>query len=562
MQFNMRKQFSGSRRTFFWLLILAFLAGFSIAKVEDISLGTVREAGRLLGFSFSQAELENMMPSVRMHRQAGEAISDARLDNSVTSALEFDPLPRGFELPVQKGDIPWELPEDVFLPENPDELAYYSIPELAALLKNREITSEELTLFFLNRLEEHGETLEGVVTITRDRALQQARKADREIAAGNYRGPLHGIPYGVKDLLAVEGYPTTWGAMPFKDQVIDYTASVVEQLDEAGAVLTAKLTMGALAMGDVWFGGKTRNPWNLEDGSSGSSAGSAAAVSAGLLPFALGTETLGSIVSPSTRCGVTGLRPTYGRVSRDGAMALSWSMDKIGPLARSAEECAMVLEVINGPDGKDRSLVDAGFNYDPDLKVTDLRVGYIAAFFEQEYPGVEADNQVLTDLSNMGVELKEVEWGFQLPVNALRIILYAESAAAFDELTVSGRDSLLVNQAMNAWPNLFRGARFIPAVDYINANRVRSLLVEEVNELMKDYDVVVTPSYGGNQLLVTNLTGHPAIAAPNGFTEGGSPLSITFLGQLYGEGKVVSLVKAWQEYSGHHAKRPPLFDPL
>jgi len=558
----MRKQFSGSRRTFFWLLILAFLAGFSIAKVEDISLGTVREAGRLLGFSFSQAELENMMPSVRMHRQAGEAISDARLDNSVTSALEFDPLPRGFELPVQKGDIPWELPEDVFLPENPDELAYYSIPELAALLKNREITSEELTLFFLNRLEEHGETLEGVVTITRDRALQQARKADREIAAGNYRGPLHGIPYGVKDLLAVEGYPTTWGAMPFKDQVIDYTASVVEQLDEAGAVLTAKLTMGALAMGDVWFGGKTRNPWNLEDGSSGSSAGSAAAVSAGLLPFALGTETLGSIVSPSTRCGVTGLRPTYGRVSRDGAMALSWSMDKIGPLARSAEECAMVLEVINGPDGKDRSLVDAGFNYDPDLKVTDLRVGYIAAFFEQEYPGVEADNQVLTDLSNMGVELKEVEWGFQLPVNALRIILYAESAAAFDELTVSGRDSLLVNQAMNAWPNLFRGARFIPAVDYINANRVRSLLVEEVNELMKDYDVVVTPSYGGNQLLVTNLTGHPAIAAPNGFTEGGSPLSITFLGQLYGEGKVVSLVKAWQEYSGHHAKRPPLFDPL
>ncbi len=557
----MRKHLSGSRRTFSWLLILAFLAGFSFAKVEDISLDTVREAGRLLGFSFSQAELENMMPSVRMHRQAGEAINDARLDNSVSSALEFDPLPRGFELPVQKGDIPWKLPEDVSLPENPEALAYYSIPELAALLKNRMITSEELTLFFLDRLEEHGETLEGVVTITRDRALQQARNADREIAAGHYRGPLHGVPYGVKDLLAVEGYPTTWGAMPFKDQVIDHTASVVEQLDEAGAVLAAKLTMGALAMGDVWFGGKTRNPWNLEDGSSGSSAGSAAAVSAGLLPFALGTETLGSIVSPSTRCGVTGLRPTYGRVSRDGAMALSWSMDKIGPIARSAEECAMVLEVINGPDGKDRSLVDAGFNYDPDLEVTDLRVGYVAAFFEEDYPGSAADNQVLTDLANMGVELKEVKWGFQLPVNALRIILYAESAAAFDELTVSGGDSLLVNQAMNAWPNLFRAARFIPAVDYINANRVRSLLVEEVNELMKDYDVIVTPSYGGNQLLVTNLTGHPAIAAPNGFTEGESPLSITFLGQLYGEGKVVSLVRAWQEHSGHHTKRPPLFDP-
>ena len=557
----MKKTLTGSRRTISWLLVLAFLAGFSFARMEDISVDTVREAGRLLGFSFSQAELEYMMPSVRMHRQAGEAISDARLDNSVSSALEFDPLPRGFELPLQKGDIPWELPDDVSLPENLKELAYYSIPELAALLKNRMITSEELTLFFLNRLEEHGGNLEGVVTITRERALQQARNADREIAAGNYLGPLHGVPYGVKDLLAVEGYPTTWGAMPFKDQVIDHTASVVRQLDEAGAVLTAKLTLGALAMGDVWFGGRTRNPWNPEDGSSGSSAGSAAVVSAGLLPFALGTETLGSIVSPSTRCGVTGLRPSYGRVSRDGAMALSWSMDKIGPIARSAEECAMVLEVINGPDGKDRSLVDAGFNYDPNLDVTDLRVGYIAAFFEEEYTGAEADNQVLTDLVNMGVELSEVEWGFHLPVNALRIILYAESAAAFDELTVSGRDSLLVNQDMNAWPNLFRAARFIPAVDYINANRVRSLLVEEVHALMADYDVIVTPSYGGNQLLVTNLTGHPAIAAPNGFTEGGSPLSITFLGQLYGEDKMVSLVRAWQDYSGHHTRRPPLFDP-
>ncbi len=557
----MKKMLSGSSRTISWLLVLAFLAGFSFAKMEDISIHTVREAGRLLGFSFSQTELENMMPTVRLHRQSGEAISEARLENSVGSALEFDPLPRGFELPVQKGDIPWELPDDVSLPENLEELAYFSIPELAVLLKNQKITSEELTLFFLDRLEEHDETIEGVVTLTRERALQQARIADREIAAGNHLGPLHGIPYGAKDLLAVEGYPTTWGAMPFKDQVIDHTASVVRQLDEAGAVLTAKLTLGALAMGDVWFGGKTRNPWNLQDGSSGSSAGSAAVVSAGLLPFALGSETLGSIVSPATRCGVTGLRPSYGRVSRDGAMALSWSMDKIGPIARSAEECAMVLEVINGPDGEDRSLVDAGFNYDPNLDVSELRVGYIAAFFEEDYTGAEQDNQVLTDLANMGIELKEVEWNFLLPANALRIILYAEAAAAFDELTVSGRDSLLVNQAMNAWPNLFRASRFIPAVDYINANRVRRLLVEEVNALMADYDVIVTPSYGGNQLLVTNLTGHPAITAPNGFTEGGSPLSITFLGQLYGEDKMVSLARAWQEYSGHHSGRPPLFDP-
>ncbi len=315
----------------------------------------------------------------------------------------------------------------------------------------------------------------------------------------------------------------------------------MQKLDEAGAVLVAKLSLGALAMGDLWFDGHTRNPWNPEQGSSGSSAGSAAAVSAGLLPFALGSETLGSIVSPSTRCGVTGLRPSWGRVSRDGAMTLSWTMDKIGPITRSAHDAAIVFDAIHGPDGKDNTLIQAGFNYDSEVDVSSLRVGYIEQLFDEDYTGKDFDSQVLADLQAMGVDLQPVDWQFALPVNALRIILYAESAAAFDELTVSGRDSLLQNQSPNAWPNFFRAARFIPAVEYINASRVRQMLVREVNALMTQYDVIVTPSFGGNQLLVTNLTGHPCVVMPNGITEAGTPSSITFLAPLFQEANLLRL---------------------
>jgi Asp-tRNA(Asn)/Glu-tRNA(Gln) amidotransferase A subunit family amidase len=494
-----------------------------------------------------------------MNRQSYEAIRGFDLDNSVAPALVFDPLPSGFKPPASVGPVMWNIPEDVFLPANLSELAFYSIPQLASLVKSRRISAEDLTLFFLDRLEKYGDTLQAVVTITRETALAQARHADREIAMGRYRGPLHGIPYGAKDLLAVEGFKTTWGAMPFKDQYKDQTATVIRKLDEAGAILVAKLTLGALAMGDIWFGGVTKNPWNLEQGSSGSSAGSASTVSAGLLPFAIGTETLGSIVSPSTRCGVTGLRPTFGRVSRSGAMALSWTMDKVGPIARSAYDCAIVLEAISGKDPGDITTVDAAYVVPPVSQIRRLRVGYIKSFFDEEYNGKENDRQVLADLQSMGIYLEEVEWEFSMPVSALRIILTAEAAAAFDELTVSKRDSLLVAQGVNAWPNTFRTARFIPAVEYINANRLRKLLIEEVYQLMKDYDVIVTPSYGGNQLLVTNLTGNPCLVAPNGFNANGSPTSISFIGNLFEEGKLVALAAAWQEFSGHHQQHPPLF---
>ena len=545
-----------------FLLGLAFMSGFAFSRMDDaINLQSVRDAMRLLGFNFSVDQTEVMMSSVRVHMQSAEAIRATELDNAVTPALFFNPLPFGFELPVFEKDSYWSYPENVTIPENRNELAFYSIPELASLLRQGLITSTELTVFFLDRIDQFKDTLEFVVTITRERAMEQAHRADQEMAAGFFRGPLHGIPYGAKDLLAVEGYKTTWGAMPFKDQEIDQTATVINKLDEAGAILVAKTTLGALAMGDVWYGGQTRNPWDPAQGSSGSSAGSASAVAAGVLPFSIGTETLGSIVSPSTRCGTTGLRPTFGRVSRHGAMALSWSMDKIGPIARSAVECAMVLEAIDGVDGHDKTLIDVGFSYDDRLGIEDLRVGYIPSFFETQSRNRAFDLQVLDDLRAMGVDLIPLEWSFALPVNALRIILQAEAAAAFDQLTTSGQDSLLVNQSPNAWPNLFRAARIIPAVEYINANRIRQMLIEEVNALMADYDVIVTPSFGGNQLLVTNLTGHPCLVAPHGLNEAGSPLSISFIGNLFEEHKLVVLARAWQEHTGHHLKRPPLFDP-
>lgn len=542
------------------LLMTAFFFGFAVARVDHpITAALIEQAGRLIGLEFAPGQNEMMVRGLETNREAYEAIRAFELNNAVAPALVFDPLPAGYQPPALQGAVQWDIPEDVALPADRNELAFFSVPELASLIRSRKISSEELTRFFLERLEKYGDTLEAVVTLTPETALAQARYADREIARGNYRGPLHGIPYGAKDLLAVEGYRTTWGAMPYKDQQIAGTATVIRKLDEAGAILVAKLTLGALAMGDIWFGGVTKNPWNLEQGSSGSSAGSASTVSAGLLPFAIGTETLGSIVSPSTRCGTTGLRPTYGRVSRQGAMALSWSMDKIGPITRSAYDCAIVLEAIAGKDPGDVTTMDAGFTVPEASELQNFRVGYIKEFFDADYPGKENDRQVLADLQAMGIALEEVEWNFSVPVSALRIILTAEAAAAFDELTVSGRDSLLVAQGPNAWPNTFRVARFTPAVEYINANRLRRILVEEVYALMKEYDVIVTPSYGGSQLLVTNLTGNPCLVAPNGFNGNGSPTSISFIGNLFEEGKLVRLANAWQQYSGHHLKHPPMF---
>jgi len=381
---------------------------------------------------------------------------------------------------------------------------------------------------------------------------------DQELANGIYRGPLHGIPYGAKDLFAVEGYKTTWGAMPYKDQIIDETATVIKKLDEAGAVLIAKMSLGALAYGDIWFGGRTNNPWNLEQGSSGSSAGSASATAAGLLPFALGTETLGSIVSPATRNGATGLRPTFGRVSRHGAMALSWTMDKVGPLTRSVEDAAIVFDAIRGQDYMDHTVKDLPFNYVKDIDLSELRIGYYKSAFEQNYGTASFDSTSLEVLKSLGAELIPIELP-SLPLGGMFNLLTAEAAAAFDELTLTGRDSLMVWQADNAWPNSFRAVRFVPAVEWIQMNRVRGELIIQMDKALKDVDMYISPSFIGGNLLITNLTGHPSVVLPNGFTESGQPVSITFMGHLYDEATVLAVAKKYQEATGFHKKHPPLF---
>jgi len=406
-------------------------------------------------------------------------------------------------------------------------------------------------------LKKYGPGLECVVTLTEELALKQARRADEEIAAGNYRGPLHGIPWGAKDLLSTKGIKTTWGSVPFKEQVFNEDATVVKRLEEAGAVLVAKLTMGELAWGDVWFGGTTKNPWNPAEGSSGSSAGSASATSAGLVGFAIGTETWGSIISPCTVCGVTGLRPTYGRVSRHGAMALSWSMDKIGPICRSVEDCAVVLNAIYGPDGLDLTVVDLPFNWAPSLPLKDIRVGYLIKAFEQDYKTKKNDLAVLEALRSLGADLIPFELP-ATPVEPLGFILNAEAAAAFDELTRSGRDALMVRQSRDAWPNVFRMARTIPAVEYIQANRVRTLLIQEMAQKMKNLDVYIAPSEAEDNLLLTNLTGHPAVVVPNGLVDKGNPKSISLVGNLYEEGKALRVAKAFQDATEFHLKHPKL----
>ncbi len=517
-------------------------------------------AAAVIGLTFTPPERELMRQEVQAHREAYTRLRAVPLDNNVPPALRFDPrLPEvEIALPTPAASSADVLPAVSTPPADLEELAFASVTYLAALLRTGQISSLALTEMYLARLKRYDPLLHCVVTLTEERALAQARQADAEIAAGRYRGPLHGIPWGAKDLLAVRGTPTTWGATPYREQVLDLDATVVERLDAAGAVLVAKLSLGALAWGDVWFGGTTRNPWNLAQGSSGSSAGSASAVAAGLVGFAIGTETHGSIVSPATRCGVSGLRPTFGRVSRHGAMALSWSMDKIGPMARSVEDCALIFDAIYGPDGKDLTVADAPFAWNPAVDLRRLRIGYLAAAFAEEREHKAHDDAALAVLRDLGADLIPMDLP-DYPIDALGIILSAEAAAAFDDLTRSDRDDLLERQVKDAWPNTFRAARLIPAVEYIQAQRVRTLLMQAMAARMAAVDVYVAPSFVGHNLLLTNLTGHPAVVLPNGFTSEGAPTSLTFTGRLYDEGTVLAVAHAYQAATDFHRQHPPGF---
>lgn len=544
-------------KTLYVLLMVPLLLHAQPSAPPVVTRSAVAAAETLIGVTFSDAKRDSMIDDLNEQLAAYLALRQIPLSNDIPPSFVFNPIPLGMKLPSGRAQFRMSPVLRVTRPANLEDLAFFSIGQLAELLRTRKVTSEELTRMYISRLKRFGPKLECVITLTESLALAQARRADREIAAGKYRGPLHGIPYGAKDLLATKGIRTTWGSVPFKEQIIDEDATVIKRLEEAGAVLVAKLTLGELAWGDVWFGGKTRNPWNLEQGSSGSSAGSAAATAAGLVAFSIGSETWGSIVSPSNRCGVTGLRPTFGRVSRHGAMALSWSMDKIGPMCRTVEDCAIVLNAIYGPDGKDQSVYNVPFSYSPSIDLKKLRVGYLKSDFDSAKINRKQNDATLASLRAMGMNLIPISLP-SLPVAQLSFILSAEAAAAFDELTRSGKDDLLVRQIKNAWPNVFRASRFIPAVEYLQANRVRYLLIQEMAKLFEQVDLYVAPSLEGNNLLLTNLTGHPCVVVPNGFNEEGTPTSITFIGKLFDEGTLLAFARAYQNAHDFHLKHPSL----
>lgn len=584
--------------------------------LSKITAAMIDAAATIAGLHLNEAQKATMLDGLNDQRDSVLAIRKLDLPNSVAPAFLFDPVPGGMQLETARQPLKISAAPQVSIADhgspdaNAEALAFLTLRELAELVRSRRVTSTTLTKMYLARLKRYDAKLHFVITLTEERALKQAASADAEIAAGHYRGPLHGIPWGGKDLLAVKGYPTTWGAGGFEHQTFDEDAEVVKRLDAAGAVLIAKLSMGALAQGDLWFGDRTRNPWNPKQGSSGSSAGSASAIAAGCVGFAIGTETLGSISSPSTRCGATGLRPSFGLVPRTGAMALSWTMDKIGPICRAVEDCAIVLSAIYGQDGHDLSVQAAAFNWDADYDWRSLRIGYIKTAFEPrvmpdikkpadtsdkaaqaEYDKRVAGTTLAIARSNydlryasdalkvlrhkLGVKLVPVAIP-EFPYGSIVPVLEAEAAAAFDQLTLTGRDKLLTGQEPYDWPNAFRVARFYSAVDYIQAMRARTLAIAKMTTLFNEVDIIVTPSEG-TQLVATNLTGQPAVIVPNGlrgsdapaspregdedFWDGGgpgTPVSLTFLGALYSDARVAAFARAYQQATGFHKLHPKL----
>lgn len=545
----------------YFILFPALVAGFFSCKSQETTLTKqdIISSQKLIGLNFEAEKIDTLYDYLVENKSGFDSLRKFPIPYETGPAVRFDPHPIGFQFPVKQENPPFLIPDDVPLPAELEEVAFYSIPQLASLIRSRKITSEALTQLYLNRIKRLDSSLQSVITLTEDLAIRQAKQADQDIAAGNYRGILHGIPYGVKDLMAVPGYPTTWGAAPYQDQVLDQTAQVVKLLDAQGAVLIAKLVSGELARGDVWFGGKTKNPWDLSQGASGSSAGSGAATSAGLVAFAIGTETLGSITAPASRTGITGLRPTYGRISRQGVMSLSWSMDKIGPLARSAEDCEIVFSVLYGHDPKDPSTNEVPFNR-AQKAPSEMKVAYLKKEIDRDTTDSGAMMRATLDaFRSLGVEPAAIELPSNFPFDAFDIILRAEAGAFFDELVRSGEVDLLTEQGESSRANSLRQSRFIPAVEYLQANRQRSLLIEAMHELFREYDVVITPT-GGRQLMITNLTGHPAISVPNGFDRKGRPTSFTLLGNLYDEGSILALARAYQLATEFEEKHPPAFE--
>ena len=530
-----------------------------------VTLATIEEAEKLSGLSFSPEQRQIMVEDLNDALRDYRKMQAIHLDNSVAPALVFNPDIRS-RLPIGAPNTTKLImtPNAARKPSADADLAFMGIRSLATLLRKREITSVALTELYLNRLRTFDPTLKAVVTYTEERAMRAAREADRKFADKKVTSWLQGIPWGVKDLFATKDYPTTWGSVPYQTQQIPYDAAVIEKLDAAGAVLIAKLSMGELAWGDVWFGGKTKNPWNPKVGSSGSSAGVGATVPAGLIGFGIGTETLGSIVAPANRNGLTGFRPTFGRVSRYGGMALTWSMDKVGPMCRSAEDCAIVFSMIHGRDPRDLVTRDAPFNWPVSPKK--LRIGYYAEAFEQDYPNQKADAASFDVLRGLGYTLKPVSVSSQYLPGVQTMVIDIEAAAAFEDLTRTQAVDRMVRQTKDAWPHVFRVAHLRPAVAYVQANRLRTQMMLEMDDLFQEIDVLVTPSFGGDLLSITNLTGHPSVTVPNRFdplpdqpdSPYREPGSISFVAGLYRDEHALALAHAFQQETDWHLQRPPV----
>jgi Asp-tRNA(Asn)/Glu-tRNA(Gln) amidotransferase A subunit family amidase len=524
----------------------------------------IADAVRVAGDPLKDAELDAIVDRVNENLGLYADLHALHLDNSVAPPLYFNPVLPGMTIDRTLRPLRRSPPDGVKRPTSHEDVAFLPVTALSELIRTRRISSLELTQIYLDRLKRYNPRLNCIVTLTEERAFRQAKQADHEIAAGRYRGPLHGIPWGAKDLVAAKGYPTTWGAAPFRDRIIDQDATVVARLDAAGAVLVAKLATGELAIDDEWFGGQTKNPWDLSMGSQGSSAGPRSATAAGLVGFSIGTETLGSIVAPSAICGVTGLRPTFGRVSRHGVMTLCWSLDKIGPMCRSVEDCALVLAAIQGPDDQDLSVQSVPFNWDATLDIRALRVGYLKAAFEntKQTPQTDAnDARALETLRRLGITPIEV----RLPEREIPTIaiLYAESCASLRNPVQTAPDQL-VRKDRTAWQNSFR---LFPAADYLEANRARALLMRDMARVMSEVDVYVTPfdysDYTPNPVAslntsINNLTGQPSVAVPHGFNEKGQPTSLTFVGRIFGEARMLRVAHAFQQATDWHKQHPKL----
>ena len=583
-----------NRRSFVKLLPAAGAAGLTVSGLPLKALGQtpsptpspsprpsptplritkemMHNAEKVIGIELTDKQEDVALPGVNRSLDSFEVIRKMDVPLDTEPAIVFHPQLPGFHVKRAGTKTKFKFGRNEPAQfKSVDDLAFATVPQLGELIRTKKVSSVELTKMYLGRLKRYGPKLLCVVTLTEDLAMKQAQDADNDLKRGKYRGPLHGIPWGAKDLFATKGIKTTWGAEPYRDQVIDYDATVVERLRDAGAVLVAKLSMGALAQGPKWFGGVTRNPWAPDEnvtGSSGSSAGPASATSAGLVGFSIGTETLGSIVSPSSTCGVTGLRPTYGRISRYGAMGLSWTMDKVGPICRGVEDCAAALDALYGPDHHDLTVGDAPFNWTPEVPLSSLRVGYLKSEFEATPPpGANEQQRVLTEqrnamykealaaLETAGVKMTPIELP-KFPTQNIRFVLTAEAATAFDDITRDGRVNQLSGQEPFDWPNTFRTSRFIPAVEYLRAQRARVLLMREMDKLMSQWDVFVSPAPGSASLTITNLTGQPAVCVPCGFVNK-LPRAIMFTGGLYDEASPLRVALAFEQATKWHTMHP------